>query len=627
MAAQPSRLAEWPPHADVDTGLWERASPDVEIASSSVQKEKEKEVIVTESEAVINQVDGGELKVVGSTTLYVDGKLKLIPTPSPDPKDPLNLPKWRKWTAIGALCMFGALSLAAEMAIAGLLPAFLLEYSGVEPTSVLKDPNFHVTPGNPASVVPEGVTPLPLNQLTLLSTVPLLANGIASYFLIPLSIAVGRRPVLIATATCSWAGGFWAGASQSLYSHIAARVLHGLGSGAVEALLPLIVQDMVFIHQRNRAIAAIIASQGPVLVLFGVLSPWITANYSWRWIYWITSSLCLLAWFGIIFLVPETRKLRSKEELAGQELWPIPDGEDRTPLDYETYGHRTWKDNIGLFTHGVAWKEGLKQLFQTMRSTLFPAVAFCVVINAAYSIVLQGVGQSISFALLAAGIPFKFTGLTVIPMLFSTFVVYLFGGPIADKLSLRITRSWGKGKREPEYNLINLILPFVCGIIGCVLFGYAAQHNLHFTVLLVGTFLLSTGSLTSLTLINTFLIESYPQWAGPVLVTVSSLRIFISFFFSRQVIGWIQERGPFLVFGSFAITLLIVSLGLPILFFTGKRMRQWTAGTVAKRAAFAEEAALTRVTSSASPSSPSESAGDMSKKSSVVHTEVVIERT
>ncbi len=80
------------------------------------------------------------------------------------------------------------------MAVAGLLPVFLLEYSGVDPASILKDPNFHSIPGNPSSIVPAGVTPLPLTQLTLLSTVPLLANGIASYFLVPLSIAVGRRP-------------------------------------------------------------------------------------------------------------------------------------------------------------------------------------------------------------------------------------------------------------------------------------------------------------------------------------------------------------------------------------------------------------------------------------------------
>ncbi len=68
---------------------------------------------------------------------------------------------------------------------------------------------------------------------------------------------------------CSWIGGFWAGWSTSLKSHLAARILHGLGSATVEGLLPLIMQDIVFIHQRNRAIAAILACQGPLLTVFG----------------------------------------------------------------------------------------------------------------------------------------------------------------------------------------------------------------------------------------------------------------------------------------------------------------------------------------------------------------------
>lgn len=95
----------------------------------------------------------------------------------------------------------------------------------------------------------------------MLATIPLLTNGIASYLLVPLSIAVGRRPVLLVTAVLAWAGGLWAGLSRGLDSHLAARAVMGLGAGAVEALIPLVVQDMVFVHQRNRAQAAIIASQ------------------------------------------------------------------------------------------------------------------------------------------------------------------------------------------------------------------------------------------------------------------------------------------------------------------------------------------------------------------------------
>lgn len=59
------------------------------------------------------------------------------------------------------------------------------------------------------------------------------------YFLVPLTIAIGRRPVLLATGAMTWCGGFWAGYSHSLNSHLAARAFQGLGAGAVEALVSI----------------------------------------------------------------------------------------------------------------------------------------------------------------------------------------------------------------------------------------------------------------------------------------------------------------------------------------------------------------------------------------------------
>lgn len=186
-------------------------------------------------------------------------------------------------------------------------------------------------------------------------------------------------------------------------------------------------------------------------------------------------------------------------------------------------------------------------------------------------------------------IPFEWTGLAVIPSIFATVVVYFFGGPLADKTSMKLAQVLGKGKREPEYQLPNLILPFVLGITGCFVFGVAAQNNLHFAYLLLGSFLILAGALTSLTLVNTFVIESYPQWAGPVLVNVSSMRIFVSFFFSSQVTTWIAQSGNLAVFGGgFGTMLLVVSLGLPAVFFTGKRLRGWTSSGFAKKQAAAD---------------------------------------
>jgi MFS family permease len=151
---------------------------------------------------------------------------------------------------------------------------FVLEYSGIDPKILAQiDISALLPPGqvnvNPVGLL-AGLGGPPVYQVALLSSLPLLVNGIASYILVPLSIAIGRRPVLLLSGVMAWTGGFWAGFSNSLGSHLAARCFQGLGAGAVEALIPLIIQDMMFINQRNKAFASVVASQGFIIVALGI---------------------------------------------------------------------------------------------------------------------------------------------------------------------------------------------------------------------------------------------------------------------------------------------------------------------------------------------------------------------
>ncbi|KAI7775820.1 hypothetical protein LA080_006234 [Diaporthe eres] len=553
--------------------------------SSNIRRIEEDELSLTRAETNNSLKDDLEVEekedvVLGSTEIFdKDGNIRLVPTPTPDPKDPLNLSEWRKWLAVASMCFFGSISLAAEIAIAGLTPVFLLEYSGVDPASALKHADLKGNP-DPLAVIPPGVQPVSLAQVSLLATIPLLSNGFATYLLVPLSTAIGRRPVLILTSTLSWASGFWAGASMSLTSHIAARVFHGLGSGAVEALLPLIVQDIMFIHQRNKAVAAIIAAQGPMIITFGILAPWISVNYTWRWVYYITSAIGIFAWFFLIAFVPESRRQRSKAELAGQQLWPVEPGESRTKLDYVAYGRRTKWDDLGFFQYGYEWKEGASQILATAKTTFFPAVIFCTLLQTAFGIVMGASGQAVSFALLAAGIPFELTGLSNLTQIVSTIAVFVIGGALSDKVTMWISKR--RGSREPEYQLINLITPIVFAIIGAIVFGYADQFHLHYMVLLLGQFFLMTSPLMAAPIINNYVIESYPQWAGAVLTNVSVLRIFTSFYFNTQVTTWISQLGPLKFMSYIAVALLVVSSGIPLLFVYGKKLRSLTSGKVKK---------------------------------------------
>lgn len=116
----------------------------------------------------------------------------------------------------------------------------------------------------------DGLDGPPMWRISLLSTAPMIINGIASWVLVPLSIAIGRRPVILLCGALAWAGGIWAAASQSLDAHIAARCFQGIGAGTIDALIPLIIQDFMFIHERNKAVAAVNASTGLIIVGLGV---------------------------------------------------------------------------------------------------------------------------------------------------------------------------------------------------------------------------------------------------------------------------------------------------------------------------------------------------------------------
>ncbi len=62
--------------------------------------------------------------------------------------------------------------------------------------------------------------------------------------------------------------------------------------------------------------AAIVSSQGIVITALGIVTPYIASVYDWRWIYYITSGLGVIAWLLLIVFLPETRWNRSKEELS-----------------------------------------------------------------------------------------------------------------------------------------------------------------------------------------------------------------------------------------------------------------------------------------------------------------------
>lgn len=104
------------------------------------------------------------------------------------------------------------------------------------------------------------------------------------------------------------------------------------------------------------------------------------------------------------------------------------------------------------------------------------------------------------------------TGLSNIPNILATVVIFVVGGVYAEKVTRWISKK--RGGREPEYQLPNLIVPVLLSVLGAMVFGYADEYSLHYTVLLTGMFFMLTAPLLTGPIIQNFIMESYPQWAG-----------------------------------------------------------------------------------------------------------------
>lgn len=75
-----------------------------------------------------------------------------------------------------------------------------------------------------------------------LVTYPSLFMGLGNVIAVPVSHAVGRRPVYLVSNLIFVLACVWAAYSKSLNSHIAARDVISLAAGQAEALCPIIVQ-------------------------------------------------------------------------------------------------------------------------------------------------------------------------------------------------------------------------------------------------------------------------------------------------------------------------------------------------------------------------------------------------
>ncbi|HEV2318536.1 MAG TPA: DHA2 family efflux MFS transporter permease subunit [Verrucomicrobiae bacterium] len=154
------------------------------------------------------------------------------------------------------------------------------------------------------------------DEATWVLTSYLVSNAIILPMTGWLSNYFGRKRLLIMCIGIFTATSALCGAAPTLTTLIIARILQGIGGGAMVPIAQAVLLESFPPQKRGVAMAAF--AQGVVVapILGPTLGGWITDNFSWRWIFYVNLPFGILATFMAQWLVEDPPYIKRNKHAA-----------------------------------------------------------------------------------------------------------------------------------------------------------------------------------------------------------------------------------------------------------------------------------------------------------------------
>ncbi|KUM56360.1 hypothetical protein ACN42_g10853 [Penicillium freii] len=491
-------------------------------------------------------------------------QLRVSPTPSTCPSDPLNWSPWRK--AMALFCASGY--------------CFIANITSASLSSALA---FLATDFQP---------PVAQAHLSHLIAVNVLMFGAANIWWVPLSNVFGRRPIILVSLVMLTMCSIWATKATSFTSLLAARVFQGIAGAPADTISPGVIGEIYFRHQRGRAMTIYTISLVLGPIIGGIIGGYIANAWGWRWTQWlnvIISGVSLLACF---FFLPETLFDRDaaiamaaatddierpEEKPTGLEKLNIEELEQiDQPIPVQVYEPYTFASSlkVGLYRGGL-WQHFMAP-WKTLR---FPAV-WLVMLH--YGGLVGGIVTiSTVGPQFVSAAPYNWganAGLINIGGLVGSIVGAAFTFYLSDHVLKRQAMRQTHGLSEPEARLPALFPGLFLATAGLVTFGFCGAHpsNFGWLGLQFGYGMLTFGVMQVPSIGFNYIIESYSMVSHDCFVMITCLRAIIAFAWTFFVGSWVEARGAAEPFGVFGMLMGIVALLTIPIYFYGKRIRIMT---------------------------------------------------
>ncbi|KAJ5348266.1 uncharacterized protein N7506_001519 [Penicillium brevicompactum] len=536
---------------------------------AEMEKTTEDHVEAVDGDLSKQKDPAAEVEVMGTVKLTED-TIVYIPTPTADPRGmpmyPLNMSIWQKIIILIVVSTYSALGNSLVSGFGGLITFYLPEYSAAG-----KD----------------------YAAISALLTYPTLFMGIGNLIGMPLAIAVGRRVVLLVCTLILVLGTVLCITAESYEWHLGARMLIGFSAGQSEALVPMITQEVFFLHERAKYLMVQQTVQVILTTIWTLFASPIAGAITPQGWYGLGAGLAGLQFIVAFFLLPETkydRDLSAYQEFTGEHRAeddveatksgkPVALCKQRPDLDFVRYQPRTWKSDMRLWIGKPEWHKAAEVIKQTCQLFFFPNVFWALCLNGLTLGVNVAMGTTYGSILTAA--PYNWPDTSASYVNCGQIIVALIALPLLGTGSDRLIRKYAErngGVHEPETRIVPLILPIIVGTITIVFYGQGAAHpeKYHWFVYVWAMSAYYFAFVGANIVAITYLLDSYPARAGPMLVIICAFRGFISFGTSYGTTPFVQSQGYDGAFGIFgALTAAFGLLGVPV-FIWGKNIRHFT---------------------------------------------------
>ncbi|KAH8685362.1 major facilitator superfamily domain-containing protein [Tricladium varicosporioides] len=496
-----------------------------------------------------------------------DGTVRKLPVPSSDPNDPLNFSRWRKFGIVVACCWFSTMSLTLVGGLGSILGVFFGMYA------------------------PQGKT---TNQIVWLSTMPSLFVGVGNYIILPFALLFGRRPAFLLAIIVTLGSTIGAALSNSYEGHLVARIIQGLATGSTESLLPLIISDITFLHERSFYFGCYWTSQNVITAVLNIASSYEVAALGWRWYYGILTIAIGIGLLLAFFFSFETRYQRAPTSIDGQVVFTDAFGVTHILSDEEGRERLAGIPEADTTIDAQVPMKSYLELIKPFESMTHdgPRLAIVSYVDMAKAFISPGILFAVMLAAISLGVPIAIS-LTYDTVLQKSYgwpansvglinvqlgsipaaaCAMFYAGWMGDKISLWLANR-NNGVHLPEHRLIILLPGFVVGIIGLMVYAAGAQwpERYSWAAPVLGWSLFQFTFIVVIIVTTTFAAEVLPKNPGPALVVVVGTKNIVAFAASYGLVPMVQKYNYITAFSVLAgIFCAICSLGIPVYFFGPK---------------------------------------------------------